>query len=74
MSEVRSFVAGGHVYCHFDRADKDVSECFGCSRLRRVHERASPPFIVCELEEIPKDLANDPQFIEWWYQHHRRAR
>jgi len=74
VAEARTYVAGGHVYCQLVRSDRDVAECFECRRLRRIDEKHSPPYIVCDLEEIPASAASDPSFVEWWYRHHRRAR
>ena len=73
MPEVRAFVAGGHVYCHARRADRDVSDCLDCERLLHVDEKSSPPYIVCDVDEADAS-AQDPLFVEWWYRHHRRAR
>ncbi len=74
MAEVRAYVAGGHVYCPLARLDRDVSDCLACERFRQIDEKHSPPYLVCDLEEIPQDAGTDPLFVEWWYQHHRRAR
>ncbi len=62
------------MYCPVARVDRDVSDCLACERLRQVHEQHSPPYLVCDLDEIPEEAATDPLFVEWWYQHHRRAR
>lgn len=74
MSEIRSYVAGGHVYCRFKRADMDVSECLGCARLKELNDRSSPPFLLCEDRDIPGTVLEGREFAQWWFQHHRRAR
>jgi hypothetical protein len=74
MPDVKAFISGGHVYCQLRHEDRDVTLCFGCERLKELDKRTSPPYIVCDLLEVPEIAANDPQFIEWWYQHHRRGR
>jgi len=73
MAERKAFVSGGHVYCQLRKEDRDVVECFGCIRLREVNDRSSPPFILCDATDLPERGANDPQFVEWWYTHHRRG-
>ena len=73
MAEVKTYVAGGHVFCPVHRDDRDVLQCIDCGRLHRVNERSSPPHIVCDLDEAPGDGTTDPQFVEWWHQHHRRG-
>ena len=74
MNERRTYVAGGHVFCQQERADIDVEQCFDCSRLRRVNDTASPPYLLCDVTDLPEAGAEDPLFLEWWFQHHRRAR
>jgi len=71
---VKAYVSGGHVFCRIRREDVDVGTCFGCDRLRKVDEKSSPPYLVCELKSVPMEVAEDPLFVEWWFQHHRRAR
>jgi hypothetical protein len=73
VAEVKVYVAGGHVYCPIHRDDRDVLLCAGCARLRKVDERSSPPFIVCELDDPSLETVADPGYAEWWYQHHRRG-
>jgi hypothetical protein len=74
MNEVRAYVSGGHVYCRLDHEDRDIDQCFGCSRLKRVDEKSSPPYIVCDVKGVAETAVGDPLFVEWWYQHHRRSR
>ncbi len=73
MGETQSPVIGGHVYCRRRHGDADVSECVTCEYLRELHDRTSPPFVVCEVDALDMQEP-DPHFIEWWYQHHRRGR
>ncbi len=73
MALRKAFVSGGHVYCQPRREDRDVAMCFGCRRLREVNDRSSPPFIQCDVTDMPQADANDPRFVEWWYAHHRRG-
>ncbi len=74
MAEQNAFVSGGHVYCQLRHEDRDVAECFGCDRLRRVNDKSSPPFVVCDVPDLPHAGVGDPGFVEWWYAHHRRGR
>ena len=74
MSEHMAYVAGGHVFCPVQRADVDVDQCFGCQRLRRINDTASPPYVLCDARDLLQQGAPDPLFVEWWFQRHRRAR
>jgi hypothetical protein len=74
MAERKVYVSGGHVYCQVAHADRDIEECFGCRRLKQLNDRASPPYVLCDTASLPGDAITDPEFMQWWYQHHRRAR
>lgn len=73
MAEVQAPIVGGHVYCRVRHGDIDITTCLACDRLLAVHDRTSPPYLVCQVDDV--DLAApDQHFVEWWYQHHRRGR
>lgn len=74
MAEVKALVAGGHVFCHAMRSDRDVVECVGCARLKKVSEQSSPPYIVCDVTGLSIDETEDPLFVQWWHEHHRPRR
>ena len=74
MSDARSYVSGGHVYCRIQQRDMEVEACLGCARLKQLNAQASPPYLVCESKTIPTETLADPEFLAWWHQHHRRAR
>ena len=73
MGELQSPIIGGHVYCRQRRDDVDVSACITCERMRALHDRTAPPYLVCEVDAL--ELGEpDPGFVAWWYQHHRHGR
>ena len=73
--DVRSYIAGGHVYCRVKRADMDVVEtCFSCSRLRVLGDQASPPFLVCDTSGTIPDVEDAAAYARWRRQHHRGER
>ena len=74
MAEIKRYIAGGHVYCRVAHGDRGVEQCLGCIQLKEVVDRASPPYIVCESKAAGDPDVDDPQFIEWWHQHHRPRR
>ncbi len=74
MADVRAYIAGGHVYCHPYREDRDVADCLRCEQLMELNARSSPPYIVCDAEPAARPLSEDPNFVEWWHQHHRHLR
>ena len=74
MAEQKAFISGGHVYCRVAHEDRDIEQCMGCVRLKRVVDVTSPPHIVCDAATPGDPVVGDPLFVEWWHQHHRRAR
>jgi hypothetical protein len=74
VPDVIAYVSGGHVFCQVDRVDRDVQFCVGCQRLKQVNEKSSPPYIVCDLKDVSQSASVDPQFVVWWFEHHRPRR
>ncbi|HEY6957542.1 MAG TPA: hypothetical protein VI814_01825 [Candidatus Limnocylindria bacterium] len=73
MGEMQTPVIGGHVYCRARHADTDVSVCVTCERMHELRDRTSPPYVVCQIDDL--EMAEpDPHFVAWWYEHHRRGR
>lgn len=73
MGDLQTPIVGGHAYCRTSHTDVDVSVCVACDRMRAISELTSPPYVVCAIDELEL-AAPDAHFIEWWHQHHRRAR
>lgn len=74
MADVRTYVVGRHVYCPVDRVDRDVEHCFGCQSLKRVNDKSSPQYVVCDVKDVRQPTSGDPLFVEWWSEHHRLRR
>lgn len=72
MADVRTYVSDGQVQCPVDLVDRDVEHCFRCQRLKRVNDKTSPPYIVCDVKEVRRPAGGDPPFVE--FEHHRPRR
>ncbi len=68
--KARAFIGGGHVYCRVARADKDIEQCFSCTRLRVLADEASPPFIVCDTSGVAPDGVDEATYASWRRGHH----